>query len=64
MDKPVIGYDQKWLLVGLLIALLHPIFSGLIIGLAYYTDPRLRREGQLVLGFSVIWAIIIRIFAF
>lgn len=55
-------YDTKWLFVGLLIALLNPILSGVVIGLAYVSEERLRREGYIVLGFTVIWAIVVIVF--
>lgn len=53
----------KWLVIGLLIALLNPVFSGLILGIAYLSEPRLKREGWIVLVFSLIWATIVFVFA-
>ena len=49
---------KKWLWLGVIIALLNPIFSGLIIGLAFWTEPELKKEAKIVLAISVIWGII------
>lgn len=51
--------DKKWLLVGIVIALINPVFSGIVLGIAYLTDGKLKREGQIVLALSLIWAILI-----
>ncbi len=56
------SYDLKWLLVGLLIALFNPLFSGLIIGFAYLGESRLRREGAIVIGFALVWKIVLTIY--
>jgi hypothetical protein len=55
-------YNLKWLLVGLLISLLNPIFCGIVIGLAYVLDDNLKREGWIVLGFTIIYVVVLRIF--
>lgn len=55
-------YNLKWLLVGLLIALLNPIFCGIVIGLSYVLDPQLKREGWIVLGFTIIYVVVLRVF--
>lgn len=62
MKSALHGYNLKWLLVGLLIALLNPVFGGFIIGIAYYTEPDLRREGMIILGFTIIYVIVLRVF--
>jgi len=49
---------KKWLWLGIIIALLNPIFSGLIIGLAFWTEPELKKEAKIVLAIAVIWGII------
>ncbi len=54
--------SPKWLLVGLLIATLNPVFAGLIIGILYLSEKELRRHGWIVLGFSLIWKVIIEVF--
>jgi len=49
---------KKWLWLGIIIALLNPIFSGLIIGLAFWTEPELKKEAKIILAIAVIWGII------
>ena len=41
-----------------IIAVLNPIFSGLIIGLVMLTEPDLKKEGRIVTIFSIAWGII------
>ncbi len=40
-----------------IIAILNPIFSGLILGLVMLSEPELKREGKIVTGFSILWGI-------
>jgi len=49
---------RKWLWLGIAIAILNPVFSGLIIGLAFWTEPELKKEGKIVLAVAIIWGII------
>jgi hypothetical protein len=58
-DKIDISSKRKWFIVGIIIALLNPIFSGLIISFAFLTEPKLRKEGKIVLVISFVWAIIL-----
>lgn len=41
-----------------IIAVLNPIFSGLILGLVMLSEPELRKEGRIVTLFSIVWGII------
>jgi len=54
-----ISSKQKWLVIGIIIAILNPIFSGLVIAFGFLTEPRLRREGKIVLLISFVWAILL-----
>ncbi len=49
---------KKWLWLGIIIALLNPIFSGLLIGLAFWTEPELKKEAKIVLVIAVVWGVI------
>ena len=40
------------------IAILNPIFSGLILGLVMAREPDLKKEGRIVTLFSLAWGII------
>lgn len=50
---------QKWFIIGIIIAILNPIFSGLVIAFGFLTEPRLRKEGKIILVLSFVWAIIL-----
>ena len=54
-----ISSKRKWFIVGIVIALLNPIFSGLVIAYAFLTEPKLRKEGKIILIISFVWAIIL-----
>lgn len=51
--------SKKWLWAGITVAILNPIFSGLIVGLLYLSEPSLKRYGQIVLAVSVVWGAIV-----
>ncbi len=59
MEKIDISSKRKWFIVGIIIAILNPIFSGLIMSYAFLTEPKLRKEGKILLIISFIWAIIL-----
>lgn len=44
---------------GIAIAILNPIFSGLIVGALYLSEPALKRYGQIVLAVSVVWGAVV-----
>lgn len=48
---------KKWLWLGIIIALINPIFSGLILGLFFWTEPELKKEAKIILAISVIWGL-------
>ncbi|MFH1129371.1 MAG: hypothetical protein V1686_01385 [Patescibacteria group bacterium] len=54
-----ISSRQKWLILGILIALVNPIFAGLIISFGFITEPTLRKEGKIVLAVSLVWSVIL-----
>jgi len=57
-DKIDISSKKKWFIIGIIIAILNPIFSGLVISFAFLTEPKLRKEGKILLVISFVWAII------
>ena len=58
-DKIDISSKKKWFIIGIVIAILNPIFSGLVISFAFLTEPKLRREGKIILIISLICAVIL-----
>ena len=59
MEKIDISSKRKWFIVGVVIAILNPIFSGLVISYAFLTEPKLRKEGKIILVISFVWAIVL-----
>lgn len=57
-DRINITSKKKWFIIGIIIAILNPIFSGLIMSFAFLTEPKLRKEGKILLVISFVWAII------
>jgi len=58
-EKIEISSKRKWFIVGIIIAILNPIFSGLIMSYAFLTEPKLRKEGKILLIISFAWAIVL-----
>jgi len=58
-EKIEISSKKKWFIVGIIIAILNPIFSGLVVAYAFLTEPKLRKEGKIILAISFVWAIIL-----
>ncbi len=48
-------FSKKWFYTGLIIAILNPIFSGLILGAMYLTEPGLKKYGRIILPIAVVW---------
>lgn len=57
-EKIKITSRKKWLALAIAIALLNPVFSGLIIGFAFLSEPELKKEGKIVLAITVVWGIL------
>ena len=51
-------FSKKWLWVGVVIAILNPVFSGLILGALYLTEPGLKKYGRVILAAAVVWGVV------
>jgi hypothetical protein len=58
-EKIDISSKRKWFIMGIIIAILNPIFSGLIISYAFLTEQKLRKEGKIILVISFVWSIVL-----
>ena len=58
MEKVNIS-KNKFFLWSVIIAVLNPVFSGLVLGLVMFSEPELRKEGRIVTVFSIIWGVIV-----
>lgn len=56
-EKIEISSRRKMLIMGIIIAILNPIFSGLVISYVYLTEPKLKKEGRIILLISFLWAL-------
>jgi hypothetical protein len=50
---------KKWLWLGILIALLNPVFAGLILGSIYLSEPELKKEGKIVAAVAILWGAVL-----
>lgn len=58
-QKLVISSKKKWLWLGILVAVLNPVFAGLIMGAVYLSEPELHKEGRWVAGIAILWGAIL-----
>jgi len=58
-DEISISSKKKLFIAAIIIAILNPIFSGLILSFVFITEPKLRKEGKILLVISFVWAIIL-----
>lgn len=56
-EKITLSSKKKWLWLGVAIAILNPIFSGLVLGIGLLTEPQLKKEGKIILIISIIWGL-------
>lgn len=56
-DITEVSSKKKWFIIGIIIALLNPIFSGLVVSFGFLTEPKFRKEGKIILVISFLWAI-------
>lgn len=57
MEQATIRKQRLFIAAGI-IAVLNPIFSGLILGMVMLKEPDLRKEGRSILVFSMLWGLI------
>lgn len=57
-SESVVLSRQKWIIVGLIITILNPLFAGLIYGLALLNEPSFKKEGRLIAILSLFWGAI------
>lgn len=49
---------QKLLIIGLLIIIFNPLPAGLIYGLFCWREPQIKKDGKLMIIFSLFWGAI------
>ena len=58
MDSQQTLFGKKWFWMGLAVAVLNPIFSGIILGSLYLTEPGLKKYGRVILPVAVVWGVV------
>ncbi|MBU2037354.1 hypothetical protein KJ866_04125 [Patescibacteria group bacterium] len=58
-QKLVISSKKKWLWLGILVAVVNPVFAGLIIGAVYLSEPALQKEGRIIAGIAILWGAVL-----
>lgn len=53
-----VSSKKKLYYVGLAIAILNPVVSGLIFGIAFLREPNFKREAKIIILVSIIWGLI------
>jgi Na+/H+-dicarboxylate symporter len=65
MEPEQISFSKNRLFYSaILVAILNPLFAGVIFGIILLTNPKSRREGWIILGFSIVWGAIALALAF
>lgn len=59
-----LGSKKKLFYVGLAIAILNPIFSGLVFGIAFLNEPNFQKEAKIITLVSILWGLITAFAAF
>lgn len=49
---------NRFFFLAVIIAILNPVFSGLILGFFMLSESDFKKEGRIVILFSVVWGII------
>lgn len=49
---------KKWFWLFLIIALINPIFAGLILGVSLMNEPETKKEGKIILPIAIIVGIL------
>jgi len=58
-EKLIISSKKKWVWLGVLVALINPIFSGLILGAVYLSEPELRSAGIIISAIAILWGAVL-----
>ncbi|MFH1461267.1 MAG: hypothetical protein ABIF84_02505 [Patescibacteria group bacterium] len=56
-EKISLNSKKKWFWLGIVVTLISPI-AGVVLAVAFWTEPDLKREGRIIFVFAIIWGII------
>lgn len=55
--KLSIEYHRKWLIIGMAAGFVN-VLAGIVVGIGMWTDPKLQKEGKIVVIVSLVWALV------
>ena len=58
-EKILVSSRKKWLWLGIAIALLNPVFAGLLTAAFYLSEPELKKEGRIVAVIAILWGAVL-----
>lgn len=56
-EKISLNSKKKWFWLGIAVTLISPI-AGVVLAVAFWTEPDFKREGRIIFVFAIIWGII------
>ncbi|MFH1671422.1 MAG: hypothetical protein ABH889_01430 [Candidatus Portnoybacteria bacterium] len=56
-EKFPLSSKKKWFWLAIVIALISPV-SGVVLAVAFLTEPELKSQGRIILPLAIIWGII------
>jgi len=57
----VLSSKRKWFWIGIALCFITPPIPGLIYGIAMLTENRYRKEGLIIIAWSIIWFVFVTI---
>lgn len=55
-EKISLTSSRKWFWMGITVAIISPI-AGIILAVAFWTEPDLKKQGRTIFIFSIFWGI-------
>lgn len=55
---------KRWFYIGVAIAILNPIVSGLILGVFFWRESEMQREGKIITIVSAVWGAVVLVLTF
>ncbi len=63
--KPGVHLQSKKTLfrVALAVAIFNPIVSGVLIGIYFWREPEMKREGKIITAVALVWGVVVLVLA-
>ena len=60
-EEMVLSSKRKWFWIGIVLCFITPPIPGLIYGIAMLTEGRYRKEGLIIVAWSIVWLVLVTI---